>query len=139
MKNSTLGCYYWFYFSAYIGFCFNDKVKGIWQAGSGMALTNEEPFVPNCGAQVKASVMAQCDADGDTCRSCYEKHPCTECMYWPIYPCYSSKRPMVACIHEYTNDPISTFREDPDKYRLVLTPLFTMNQSKIDHSIMRHH
>ena len=71
---------------------------------------------------------------------CLEEHPCKDCQYWPIYPCYSSKRPMVACIHEYTNDPISTFREDPDKYRLVLyLPLFTMNQSKIDHSIMRHH
>ena len=50
---------------------------------------------------------------------CLEEHPCKDCQYWPIYPCYSSKRPMVACIHEYTNDPISTFREDPDKYRLV--------------------
>ena len=26
-------------FSAYIGFCFNDRVSGIWQGGSGMALT----------------------------------------------------------------------------------------------------
>ena len=109
-------CYYLFYFSAYIGFCFNDKVKGIWQAGSGMALTNEEPFVPNCGAQVKASQMAQCDADGDTCRSCYEKYPCTECMYWPIYPCYSPVRPMVHCIAEYTNDPIAVGQADPDNY-----------------------
>ena len=25
-------------FSAYIGFCFNDRVSGIWQGGSGMAL-----------------------------------------------------------------------------------------------------
>ena len=26
-------------FSAYIGFCFNDQVRGVWQGGSGMALT----------------------------------------------------------------------------------------------------
>merc|ERR1712002_236555 len=63
-------------FSAYIGFCFNDRVLGIWQGGSGMALTGEEPFVPNCGAQVAASDMAQCDADGIKCRDCYEIKPC---------------------------------------------------------------
>ena len=59
---------------------------------------------------------------------CLEEHPCKDCQYWPIYPCYSSKRPMVACIHEYTNDPISTFREDPDKYRLVHHYLQWINQ-----------
>ena len=103
-------------FSAYIGFCFNDRVLGIWQGGSGMALTGEEPFVPNCGAQVTASDMAQCDADGIKCRDCYEIKPCTDCQYWPLYPCYSPVRPMAHCIAEYTNDPIAVGQADPINY-----------------------
>ena len=103
-------------FSAYIGFCFNDRVLGIWQGGSGMALTGEEPFVPNCGAQVAASDMAQCDADGIKCRDCAEIKPCTDCQYWPLYPCYSPVRPMAHCIAEYTNDPIAVGQADPINY-----------------------
>ena len=33
-------------FSAYIGFCFNQKVLGVWQGGSGMALTGMSPNLP---------------------------------------------------------------------------------------------
>lgn len=36
-------------FSAYTAFCFHDKVLGVWQGGSGLALTGERPFVPNQG------------------------------------------------------------------------------------------
>ena len=39
-------------FSAYIGFCFSDKVLGIWQGGSGLAYTGETPNLPGCQAQV---------------------------------------------------------------------------------------
>ena len=81
-----------------------------------MALTGSEPFVPNCGAQVKASQMAQCDAEDVKCRDCAAAHPCEECMYWPIYPCYSPVRPLVHCIAEYTNDPIAVGQDDPDNY-----------------------
>ena len=28
-------------------------------------------------------------------------------QYWPIYPCYSDKRPMVQCSVKYENDGIS--------------------------------
>ena len=34
--------------------------------------------------------------------------------YWPIYPCYSPKRPMVECLFEYTNDPISVDQSVPN-------------------------
>ena len=40
-------------FSAYIAFCFNDKVRGVWQGGSGLALAGEKPYLPGCQAQVK--------------------------------------------------------------------------------------
>ena len=39
-------------FSAYIGFCFNEKVQGIWQGGSGMAYTGQPPNLPGCQAHV---------------------------------------------------------------------------------------
>ena len=39
-------------FSAYLAFCFRDKVRGIWQGGSGMALAGETPYLPGCQAQV---------------------------------------------------------------------------------------
>ena len=32
-------------------------------------------------------------------------------QYWPIYPCYSPAKPMVVCLHEYTNDGISVDQE----------------------------
>ena len=39
-------------FSAYIAFCFNEKVLGVWQGGSGLAYTGEKPYLPGCQAQV---------------------------------------------------------------------------------------
>ena len=33
-------------FSAHIGHCFQDRVLGIWQGGSGMALTGQKPYTP---------------------------------------------------------------------------------------------
>ena len=100
-------------FSAYIGFCFQDKVLGVWQGGSGMALTGEPPNLPGCQAQVTASDFAN---NCQNCNQCMASHPCTECQYWPIYPCYSPTRPMVDCLAEYTNDFISVGKEDPDAY-----------------------
>ena len=46
-------------FSAYIGTCFADQFKGIWQAGSGLILKGKKPYVPNCGGQLAASQMAR--------------------------------------------------------------------------------
>merc|ERR1739844_439783 len=91
-------------FSAYIAFCFPNNVLGVWQGGSGMAITGEPPNLPGCQGQVSASDFAN---NCQNCNACKASHPCTECQYWPIYPCYSSNRPMVNCLSEYTNDWIS--------------------------------
>jgi len=99
-------------FSAYIGFCFHEKVVAIWQGGSGMAYTGVKPNLPGCQAQVKASVFAECQADNTVCSDCMEESPCEECQYWPIYPCYSATRPMVDCLAVYDNDMIAV--SDPD-------------------------
>merc|ERR1712001_625125 len=88
--------------------CFSDNVLGVWQGGSGMAITGEPPNLPGCQGQVTASDFAN---ECENCNACIASHPCTECQYWPIYPCYSTKRPMVNCLSEYTNDYISNDRE----------------------------
>merc|ERR1711971_909272 len=99
-------------FSAYIGFCFSEKVLAIWQGGSGMAYTGQPHNLPGCQAHVKASVFAECDS----CNECMEDFPCEECQYWPIYPCYSATKPMVDCLAVYDNDAIAVSVEDPDTY-----------------------
>jgi len=101
-------------FSAYIGFCFHEKVLAIWQGGSGLAYTGVGPNLPGCQAQVKASVYTECQASNPKlmCNDCQEESPCEECQYWPIYPCYSASRPMVDCLAVYDNDNIAV--DDPE-------------------------
>ena len=98
-------------FSAFLGFCFGDKVIGIVQGGSGLALTGSKPYFPGCQGQVTASEFEQCHI-----KDCDQCTPCKECQYWPIYPCYSSKRPMIDCLVEYVNDPISVDQGNPDEH-----------------------
>merc|ERR1711881_209533 len=95
-------------FSAYIAFCFPDNVLGVWQGGSGMAITGEPPNLPGCQGQVTAYDFAN---NCQNCKACIASHPCSECQYWPIYPCYSPNRPMVNCLSEYTNDYISNDKQ----------------------------
>jgi len=100
-------------FSAYMAFCFSDKVLGITQGGSGLALTGQKPYFPGCEGQVAHSDIEECHGN---CELCIQTHPCEECKYWPIYPCYSEKKPMISCIHEYTNDPVSVDPANPDEH-----------------------
>jgi len=95
-------------FSAYLSFCMNDKVVGVWQGGSGLSLTGLPPTLPGAQAQCTASAFKEYQFD------CITKEPCTDCQYWPIYPCYQPQRPMIDCVVEYSNDPIST-SDDPDQ------------------------
>ena len=54
-----------------------------------MAITGQPINLPGCQAQVTASDYTnECSKK---CAKCIESHPCTECQYWPIYPCYSPK------------------------------------------------
>ena len=59
---------------------------------------------------MSASDFTACRAEGSGCKECIEERPCTECQYWPIYPCYSFTRPVVDCLVEYSNDWISNGR-----------------------------
>ena len=60
-------------FSAYLGFCFSDKVLGISQGGSGLAITGQKPYFPGCEGQVSTSDHEECHSD---CETCIKTHPC---------------------------------------------------------------
>ena len=72
-------------FAAFAGFCFNKKVKGIWQGGSGMYSVDSPRWAPASNGYWDESFK-----------------------YKPIYPCYTEDRPMIGCLAEYTNDHVST-------------------------------
>ena len=101
-------------FSAYMAYCFHQKFRGVWQSGKGMGLKGMEPFLPGCRAQVLDSDWAKCHAQQKTCKKCIEEHPCSECQYWPIYPCYTPEKPMIHCLTEYTNDGATTNLQNPN-------------------------
>ena len=60
-------------FSAYLGFCFSDKVLGITQGGSGLAITGQKPYFPGCEGQVAHSDIEACHGN---CEACIQTHPC---------------------------------------------------------------
>ena len=122
-------------FSAYISFCFNEKVLGVWQGGSGMALTGELPNLPGCQGQVSASDFDTCTASGIKCNQCITQSPCTECQYWPIYPCYTPKKPMVDCVVDYVNDLIANSRDGNPEASSALY----MYERLLNEGIYNHH
>ena len=71
-------------FSAYLGFCFNDKVIGISQGGSGLAKSGQRPFFPGCEGHVRWSDHLYCSQNHINCANCIKERPCAECQYWPI-------------------------------------------------------
>ena len=52
-------------FSAYLSFCFSDKILGFTQAGGGLAFTGQKPYFPNCEGQVTYSSWTN-----ENCHSC---------------------------------------------------------------------
>ena len=132
-------------FSSYIGYCFNERIVGIWSGAGGLLLPQEDKPTPGCQGHMKKSDILTCSAElggaKSVCKTCQKKgYGCKECQvthlilntippgfqyafqytvvinllkimvflqYWPIYPCYSDKRPMVQCSVKYENDGIS--------------------------------
>ena len=94
-------------FSSLIGYCFPNNFVGVYAAGAGLRLTGEKPYGPGCSGQVRKSDWKVCKEENKKCEVCYEEKPCTECQYYPIYPCYNPARPMTSCVVEYTNDNIA--------------------------------
>ena len=60
-------------YAAYISVCFADRVAGVWQGGSGLALTFHAPVVPGNSAQCSLSDYFEF---GEEC--CRGKKPCVK-------------------------------------------------------------
>jgi len=71
-------------FAAFAGFCFNKQIKGFWQGCGGMYTLNTPRWSPGGSGYWDETFK-----------------------YRPIYPCYTEDRPMIACLTDYTNDPVS--------------------------------
>lgn len=96
-----------------LGFAFSDYVKGIYVTGSGLSENYKEPAKPTCQAHVSEPQKTECKEQGIPCSRCPLK--CTDCQYWPIYPCYSPVKPMTACLMAYENDYSAEITSDPDQ------------------------
>jgi len=80
-------------FSMYAGYCWSEKVQGIWQALAGLTL------VP----QFRQYWTQNLD-DGLNRVQRYLK-TCDGCKYWPTYPCYEPVRPVTHCLGASSDDP----------------------------------
>eukprot|EP00947_MAST-08B_sp_MAST-8B-sp1_P001124 g1124.t1 len=88
-------------FSAYMAICFPDKIKGMWQGGSGLAKTGFAPIVP--GYQAQCARTSNLESGGDCCTTAF----CHDCEYWPAYPRTSdvaNANTLVDCIMAYVDD-----------------------------------
>ena len=101
-----------------IGFCFHDKVRGIFLGASGMSIKEEVFPTTICGGYVTNSAARACKKNSTIkdpkCENCAIENPCPDCQYYPIYPCYTPKKPMIACLVDYKNDWSTNSRDDPD-------------------------
>jgi len=86
-------------FAAYMGVCFANRVRGIWQGGSGLAKAGYTPVTPGYQAQC---TRADFENYGD---QCCKTHFCTECAWWPVYP-RTCEHKIIDCVMSYTNDRI---------------------------------
>ena len=71
-------------------------------------------------------------------RSCsLQTNPCSKCKYWPIYPCYQSKKPMVECLVDYLDDPIASSRNNPETISTTLNMYSALVNEGHDVRMMR--
>jgi hypothetical protein len=69
-------------FAAYAAVCFAGRVTGVWQGGSGLALTGHTPVVPGAQAQCAHSSFVAAGGSKSCCATAF----CSTCKYWPLYP-----------------------------------------------------
>ena len=119
-------------FSAYIGFCYPDRVTGIWQGGSGLAFKSDNDInLPQMEVKCSKSGFKEYG------RNCSQIQPCTDCKYWPIYPCFHSQKPMIVCVSDYNNDYIASARSDPETQSTTLNMYNTAKAEGHDARMMR--
>ena len=121
-------------FSAYIGHCHSDRVTGIWQGGSGMAMKEDKHIQP-------PSMQTKCTKSAFKLygRDCATKEPCPDCQYWPIYPCYQPKKPIIHCVADYNNDRLGSADPpgDPETEANVLNMYYAAKREGHDVRMLR--
>jgi len=101
--------------SSVIGVCFGDQVRGIFLGASGMSIKGQGLSTTSCGGYVSSSSRRKCKKEHiKGCEDCELEYPCDDCQYTPIYPCYTPKKPLIACLSDYKNDWTTNSRDDPD-------------------------
>ena len=81
---------------------------------------------------MSASDFAACSAP---CRQCVERYDCPGCEFWPIYPCFSSRRPIVDCVSAYDNDRIAV--DDPEDSNTAVNMYETLLREGHDARLLR--
>lgn len=66
--------------AGYTAFCFQSKIRGAWQAGSGLKITGELPLIPNREGDCRRSVF------DDLGPGCANTEPCLDCQSFPVVP-----------------------------------------------------
>ena len=84
-------------YAAHVAVCHADKVKGLWQGGSGLAKTGYSPVVP--GYQGQCALSSFTASTTDCCTNSF----CEECDWWPLYPRTCGNK-LIDCIMSYTDD-----------------------------------
>ena len=94
-------------FAEYVAHCLSNFVAGVFRPQSGLTARGlDGPLLPQREGLCSESSFARYRG------ACIHKEPCKNCEFWPIYPCYSSRRPMVECLVAYTNDELVSAKPD---------------------------
>ena len=72
-------------FSSYIGYCFNERIVGIWSGAGGLLLPQEDKPTPGCQGHMKKSDILTCSAElggaKSVCKTCQKRgYGCDECQ-----------------------------------------------------------
>ena len=84
-------------FAAYTAICFQDKIKGFWQGGSGLYVDGVTNPLPQMEGACRRSDFLEYGRD------CVTQAPCEECQYFPAYPIRSAA-PIKGCVAGYEDD-----------------------------------
>ena len=87
-------------FAAYSAFCFQTRIRGVWQGGSGLKITGATPMLPNREGDCRRSAWDELGS------SCTTVDPCLECESFPAVPILQpgASRGLRDCIMIYEGD-----------------------------------
>ena len=88
-------------FAAYASFCFQGRIAGLWQGGSGLKLSREPPLMPEREGDCRKSDFVALGT------SCVAEAPCADCEYFPVDPILAGGEPANAlrvCTVSYEDD-----------------------------------